>query len=189
VDDLPGEWSRTGEPGEPMSDIKIAMIAAVGENGAIGAQGKLPWHLPTDFAFYKATTMGKPLIMGRKTFESIGKPLPGRTNIVVTRRTDYAPEGVEVFADLPAAIARAKEIALADGVDEIFINGGGEIYRQAMPVAERLYITHVQASPASDTVFPTIDEKQWHVREREDITAGERDSAPFRVRIYQRTID
>ena len=172
-----------------MSDIKIAMIAAVGENGAVGAEGKLPWHLPTDFAFYKATTMGKPLIMGRKTFESIGKPLPGRTNIVVTHQEAYAPAGVEVFPGLGAAIARAKEVARADGVDEIFINGGGEIYRQAMPVAERLYITHVEASPQSDTVFPQIDPEQWEVTDRNDIVAGERDSAKFRIRIYERTID
>lgn len=164
----------------------IAMIAAVGRNGAIGAKGDLPWRLPSDFAFYKRTTMGRPLIMGRKTFESIGKPLPGRTNIVVTRQNGYAPEGVEVFGDLTAAMARAREIAQRDGADEIFINGGGELYREAMPLAERLYITHVDAAPDGDTFFPQIDPADWTGRIMPDVTAGERDSAEFEIRVYER---
>ena len=162
------------------------MIAAVGRNGAIGAGGDLPWRLPTDFAFYKRTTMGKPLIMGRKTFESIGKPLPGRTNIVVTRQAGYAPEGVEVFADLDAAIARGREIAARDGVDEVFINGGGEIYRAAMDRADRLYITHVDAEPEGDTFFPEIDPAVWEGRDLSDPVPGEKDSAGFVVRVYER---
>lgn len=166
--------------------VKIAMIAAVGRNGAIGAGGALPWRLPSDFAFYKRTTMGKPLIMGRKTFESIGKPLPGRTNIVVTRQKDYAPEGVEVFADLDAAIARGREIAARDGVDEVFINGGGEIYRTAMGQADRLYITHVDAAPEGDTVFPEIDPTVWEGRDVPEVVPGEKDSAGFVVRVYER---
>ena len=166
--------------------ITIAMIAAVGRNGAIGAGGDLPWRLPSDFAFYKRTTMGKPLIMGRKTFESIGRPLPGRTNIVVTRQAGYAPEGVEVFADLDAAIARGRDIAARDGVDEVFINGGGEIYRAAIGRADRLYITHVEAEPEGDTFFPQIDPAVWAARDVPEVVPGERDSAGFVVRVYER---
>lgn len=164
----------------------IAMIAAVGRNGAIGAKGDLPWRLPSDFAFYKRTTMGRPLIMGRKTFESIGRPLPGRTNIVVTRQADYAPDGVEVFGSLKDAIARAQEIAQRDGVDEVFINGGGELYREAMGLAERLYITHVDAVPDGDTFFPQIDPVEWTGRVVPDVMAGERDSTKFEIRVYER---
>jgi dihydrofolate reductase len=165
---------------------RIAMIAAVGRNGAIGSDGKLPWRLPSDFAFYKRTTMGKPLIVGRKTFESIGKPLPGRTNIVVTRQDGYAPEGAEVFADLDAAIARGTQIAERDGVDEIFINGGAQIYRAAMEKADRLYITHVDAEPEGDTFFPEIDPAVWEGRDVPDVVPGDKDSAGFVVRVYER---
>jgi dihydrofolate reductase len=162
------------------------MIAAVGRNGAIGSDGKLPWRLPSDFAFYKRTTMGKPLIVGRKTFESIGKPLPGRTNIVVTRQDGYAPEGAEVFADLDAAIARGTQIAERDGVDEIFINGGAQIYRAAMEKADRLYITHVDAEPEGDTFFPEIDPAVWEGRDVPDGVPGDKESAGFVVRVYER---
>lgn len=169
-----------------MSAIKVSMIAAVGRNGAIGADGKLPWRLPTDFAFYKATTMGKPLIAGRKTFESIGKPLPGRTNIVVTRQKGYAPDGVVVVRSIEEALERARDVAASDGVDEVFINGGGELYRQAMPVADRLYITHVDAAPDGDTFFPEIDPSVWAGRVLPDLVPGERDSAGFIVKVYER---
>ncbi|WMT85804.1 dihydrofolate reductase [Pelagibacterium sp. 26DY04] len=166
--------------------VRIAMIAAVGRNGAIGSDGKLPWRLPSDFAYYKRTTMGKPLIVGRKTFESIGKPLPGRSNIIVTRQKDYAPEGAEVFADLDAAIARGQEIAERDGVDEVFINGGAQIYRAAMDRADRLYITHVDAEPEGDTFFPEIDPTVWEGRDVPEVVPGEKDSAKFVARIYER---
>lgn len=169
-----------------MNDVRIAMIAAVGRNGAIGSGGDLPWRLPSDFAFYKATTMGKPLVMGRKTFESIGKPLPGRTNIVVSRQSGYAPEGVAVFATLDDAIEHAVSVARRDGVDEVFINGGGEIYRAAMSQADRLYITHVEATPEGDTFFPEIAQSEWEGRDLPQVVAGPRDSAPFTVRVYER---
>lgn len=169
-----------------MSGVKIAMIAAVAENGVIGADNELPWRLPTDFGFYKATTMGKPLIMGRKTFESIGKPLPGRTNIVVTRSSDFAPQGVVVMPTLEAAIAHAKVIAEEAGVDEVFINGGGTIYAQAIAEADRLYITHVKASPDGDVRFPAIDPADWTGTEVSEIVPGERDSHPFTVMRYER---
>lgn len=166
--------------------VPVAMIAAVGDNGIIGSDGAIPWRLPTDFAHFKRTTMGKPLIMGRRTFESIGKPLPGRTNIVVTRQSGYQPDGVLVFHSLAGALDHAQQIAAADGVNEVVIGGGGEIYREAMPLAERLYVTHVAVSPSGDARFPLIDPKQWEVEAEPELFRTERDSADFTVKVYRR---
>lgn len=166
--------------------VPVAMIAAVGENGVIGSDGRIPWRLPTDFAHFKRTTMGKPLIMGRKTFESIGKPLPGRTNIVVTRQRDYRPEGVLVFSDLAEALDHAQKVAGLDGAGEVMIGGGGEIYREAMPHAERLYVTHVAVSPEGDARFPPIDYKIWQVEAELEVLRTDRDSADFTVKVYRR---
>jgi dihydrofolate reductase len=162
------------------------MIAAVAQNGVIGSHGKLPWRLPTDFAFFKRMTLGKPLIMGRKTYEGIGKPLPGRTNIVVTRQEGYQPEGVIVIDDLGAALAQAQAIALADGAGEVMIGGGAEIYREAIGAANQLYITHVALSPAGDALFPTIDPAVWEMEEQLDIARTDRDNADFTVKSYRR---
>lgn len=166
--------------------VPVAMIAAVGENGVIGADGAIPWRLPTDFAHFKRTTLGKPLIMGRKTFESIGKPLPGRTNIVVTRQTAYQPDGVLVVQSLAEALRQGQAIAAADGAQEVMIGGGGEIYREAMPLAQRLYVTHVAVAPSGDARFPTIDPKQWEVEAALEVLRTERDSADFSVKVYRR---
>lgn len=166
--------------------VPVAMIAAVGENGVIGADGAIPWRLPSDFAHFKRTTLGKPLIMGRKTFESIGKPLPGRTNIVVTRQTGYQPDGVLVVQSLAEALRQGQAIAAADGVQEVMIGGGGEIYREAMSLAQRLYVTHVAVAPPGDARFPTIDPKQWEVEAALEVLRTERDSADFSVKVYRR---
>lgn len=166
--------------------VPVAMIAAIGENSVIGAEGQIPWRLPTDFAHFKRTTLGKPLIMGRKTFESIGRPLPGRTCIVVTRRPDYAAEGVVMCHSLDQALERAQSIAAADGAMEVMIGGGAEIYREAMPLADRLYITHVALSPEGDARFPAIDPQAWEVALRHDIVRGDNDSADFAVLTYKR---
>jgi dihydrofolate reductase len=166
--------------------VPVAMIAAIGENRVIGSEGRIPWRLPTDFAHFKRMTLGKPLIMGRKTFESIGKPLPGRANIVVSRQPDYAPEGVIVCASLNAALRRAQAIAQTDGADEVMIGGGAEIYSEAMPLADRLYITHVAAAPEGDAKFPSIDPDSWKIAHRHDIARGDRDSADFTVLTYVR---
>jgi len=166
--------------------IKIAMIAAVGSNGVIGAGNAMPWRLPSDFAHFKRTTMGKPLIMGRKTFESIGKALPGRVNIVVTRQKGYQPDGVLVIDSLDAAIDHARTIAEAEGVDEVFIGGGGELYREAMPLADRLYITEVDLAPQGDTVFPAIDHSVWVVVDEPEVPLTGKDTASFRVKVYER---
>jgi dihydrofolate reductase len=166
--------------------VPVAMIAAVAKNGVIGSAGNIPWRLPTDFAFFKRMTLGKPLIMGRKTFESIGKPLPGRTNVVVTRQKGYQPDGVIVIDSLAAALDHAQAIAAADAAEEVMIGGGAEIYREAMAIADRLYITHVAAAPHGDALFPAIDPSVWEVEAEPDIARTERDNADFRVRIYRR---
>jgi dihydrofolate reductase len=158
------------------------MIAAVAENRVIGANGTIPWKIPGDMAFFRRTTMGKPIVMGRKQYESVGKPLPGRTSIVVTRQKGYQPEGVQVFDSLEAALEHARSIAET----EIMIIGGGEIYAQAMPVADRLYISHVALTPEGDVVFPEIDPAVWRVVDEPDVPPNERDSAAFRVRVYER---
>lgn len=162
------------------------MIAAVAENGVIGSGNAIPWRLPSDFAHFKRTTLGKPLIMGRKTFESIGKPLPGRTNIIVSRRQDYQPDGVLVTSSLEAALQQAQIIAEADHASEIMIGGGSAIYAEAMPLADRLYISHVALSPVGDAYFPAIAPEVWQETQQIAVPANPADSAAFRVSIYER---
>jgi dihydrofolate reductase len=164
----------------------IALIAAVAQNGVIGSGGEIPWRLPSDFAFFKRITLGKPVIMGRKTFESIGRPLPGRTNLVVTTRPGYQPEGVEVVPSLEAALDRAAEIATRDGAEELMVIGGGEVYRAVIGRADRLYITHVAVSPEGDARFPEIDPAVWQVDRTLDIARTDKDSAAFAVKVYTR---
>lgn len=168
--------------------MRISLIAAVADNGVIGNGNEIPWRLPSDFAFFKRTTMGKPLIMGRKTFESIGRPLPGRTNIVVSRQTGYQPDGVIVIDSLDAAIQHARSIAEADNVDEVMIAGGAVIYDQAMSIADRLYITHVALKPEGDAVFPDIDMSQWRVVDEPTIHVSDRDSAEYKICIYEHLV-
>ena len=139
----------------------VTLIAAVGRNGVIGADNDMPWHLPEDFAFFKRTTMGHPMVMGRKTFDSIGRVLPGRRTIVVTRQTDWSHSEVETAHSLSEALS------LAGPADEVFVCGGGQVYAEAMPWARRLLITEVDQSPEGDVRFPEIDPAQWQEVARE----------------------
>lgn len=164
----------------------IAMIAGVARNGVIGADGGIPWKIPSDMGFFKRTTMGKPIVMGRKQYETVGRPLPGRTNIVVTRQAGYAPEGVTVVNSLDAALEQARKVAESDGVGEVMVIGGGDIYAQAMALADRLYISHVDLAPEGDVVFPDIDAAIWQVVDEPEVPVSEKDSASFRVRVYER---
>ena len=164
----------------------IALIAAVARNNVIGADQSIPWRIPSDFAWFKATTMGKPMVMGRKQFETFPKPLAGRPHIVVTRQHDYAPEGVLVRNSLPEALAAARRLAEASEQDEIMVIGGGDIYAQAMPLADRLYITHVDLAPAGDVRFPPIDPGIWQVAAEPEVARSERDEAAYTIKIYER---
>ena len=166
--------------------VPIALIAAVAENGVIGDKNAIPWRLPSDFAHFKRTTLGKPLIMGRKTFESIGRPLPGRTNIVVTHRQGYQPDGVLVVSSLETALERAQSIAAADGAGEVMIGGGAQIYAEALPIANRLYLTHVALEPEGDTWFPAINPREWAEIEEIEVPPHPGDTAAFRVKLYER---
>jgi dihydrofolate reductase len=166
--------------------VAVALIAAVANNGVIGHGSQIPWRLPGDFAHFKRMTMGKPLIMGRRTFESIGRPLPGRTNIVVTRQEGFAPPGVIVHSTLETALEHAQQIAKADRANEVMIGGGAEIYRQALPIADRMYITQVELEPEGDVFFPPIDFEQWKPGGEVNVAPHPEDNAAFRVRVYRR---
>jgi dihydrofolate reductase len=164
-----------------MSRPRIALVAAVSRNGVIGRDGGLPWRLPSDLKRFKALTMGKPVIMGRKTWEGLPiMPLPGRRNIVVTRQSGFAAPGAETAASLDAALK------LAGDCEEIAVIGGGEIYRDALRRADRIYLTEVALDAAGDTFFPTISEKDWTEVSREAVPQGEKDTAPFAIRILDR---
>jgi len=166
--------------------VKIAMIAAVARNGVIGNEQDIPWRIPSDFAFFKRTTMGKPMVMGRKQYETVGKPLPGRTNIIVTRDPDFRAEGTVVVHTLDEALRRAAEIAARDGVNEVMIIGGGTIYEQLMPRADRLYISHVDLEPEGNVHFPPIEPELWRVVEEPEVASDPRDAAQYRVKVYER---
>ena len=140
--------------------MNVSLIVAVSRNGVIGLDNQLPWHLPEDLKYFKSVTMGKPLIMGRKTFESIGRPLPGRTNIVITRDSGWHAEGVEVAQTLLQAMTLARLACAQAELNEIMVIGGEQIYRLALPVADRLYLTEVQAEVEGDAFFPAYDPDQ-----------------------------
>jgi dihydrofolate reductase len=166
---------------------ELVLIAVVARNGIIGADNDMPWTLPSDLRHFKKLTLGKPVIVGRKTFLSFGgKPLPGRPHVVISRDPDYAPPGAEAVTSLQAAVARAKELAGELGVDEIMCIGGGQIYAQAIASADRLEITEVDAAPEGDTHFPEIDPALWEETARAQGVRSERDSADFTFVTYRR---
>jgi len=146
---------------------RLAIIVAAADNGVIGKGNALPWHLPEDLRHFKRVTMGKPILMGRKTYESIGRPLPGRTNIVITRNPQWHVPGVEVACSLESALELAYQTAVNDGVDEVAVVGGEEIYRAALPLADRLYLTEVHARIEGDARLPAMDWSQWTEVSRE----------------------
>ena len=154
--------------------MAVSLIVAMAKNRAIGVNNDLPWHLPADLKYFKATTLGKPIIMGRKTFDSIGRPLPGRQNIVVTRNKDWAHDGVDVAESLSAAIT------LAGDADEVMITGGGQIYAEAMDLVERMYITEVALEIDADAYFPDFDKSVWQEVSRDAYAAdGEKPAYAF----------
>lgn len=165
---------------------KLVIVAAVAENNVIGFRGGMPWHLRSDLAHFRALTINKPVVMGRKTFASIGKPLPQRTNIVVTRDARLAIQDAVLAPDIETALAIAREDAQKRGVDEIMVIGGSDIFAATMPQADRLEITHVHASPEGDVRFPPIDPAIWQEASRKEHPAGPHDTASFAVAVYTR---
>lgn len=158
---------------QPLLDIVVAMA----ENAVIGRDGGMPWHLPTDLKHFKALTLGRPMVMGRRTFDAIGRPLPGRQIIVVSRDPAFKPEGVTVLSDLQTALDAAAASAEAKGVSSFVVAGGGFLYAATIDRADRLYVTRVAASPDGDTHFPPIDPAHWVLAASQPMARGERDSA------------
>ncbi len=172
-----------------MSEPKIVLVVAAALNGVIGRDGDLPWRLPSDLKRFKQVTIGKPVVMGRRTYQSIGKPLPGRPNIVVTRDTAFRPDGVIVARSLDEALVYARREAQALGVDQICIIGGGDIYRQTIATADVVYLTQVQAEVEGDTRFPMIDPAVFEIAQEEEIPQGEKDSHGMHFLTYVRRSD
>ncbi len=166
--------------------IDVVLVAAVAENGVIGRDNALPWRLKSDMQHFRAVTTGKPVVMGRKTFASIGKPLKDRTNIVISRNPDYAAPGIVVAPSLEAALAAARGDALRRSSDGIAIIGGSGIFAETLRLADRLEITVVHAAPNGDTFFPTIDPKIWRETARMRHPAAPQDDADFSLITYER---
>ena len=164
----------------------LLLVAAVADNGVIGREGGLPWRLKSDLKNFRAVTTGKPLVMGRKTHLSIGKPLAGRTNIVISRNPDFAAPGIVVAPSLAAALAVARGDALRRGADAIAVIGGAELYAATIAGADRLIITRVHLRPEGDTLFPPIDPALWHEVESSAHAPGPDDAAAFTVLVYAR---
>lgn len=165
---------------------EIVLLVAVADNGVIGRNNALPWRLSSDLKRFKALSMGKPVLMGRKTYQSIGKPLPGRTNIVVTRDPAFNVPGVLVTGSVQAAVTAARGDALRRGADAIMVIGGSDIFAQTMDIADRLEVTHVHAKPKGETILPPIDDKLWRATARSDHPAGPQDEASFSYVTYRR---
>ncbi|WP_273790757.1 MULTISPECIES: dihydrofolate reductase [unclassified Bartonella] len=166
--------------------ISICLIAAVAENGVIGREGAMPWHLSTDLQRFKALTLRKPIIMGRKTWDSIGRPLSGRTNIVITRDCTFCAEGAVVAHSLSQACSLATSVASQNDVEEIFIIGGGAIFQQGLHMADKIFLTEVLASIEGDSFFPVFDKEKWTIVQTQDIPKGDKDSHPTRFVVYER---
>ena len=166
--------------------LPLVHVVAVGRNGVIGDESGLLWRLPSDLKRFKAITMGKPMLMGRRTFATIGKPLPGRETIVLTRDASFAAPGVVAACDLDAALALASERGRAMGAPEVIVAGGGELYRQTLARAVRLDVTEVDLAPEGDATYPAVDPAQWREVSRTPHPRGEKDDASFTVVVYER---
>ncbi|MCQ4055035.1 MULTISPECIES: type 3 dihydrofolate reductase [Aeromonas] len=162
--------------------MKISMIAAMAHDRVIGKDNQMPWHMPADLAHFKRVTLGKPVLMGRKTFESIGRPLPGRRNLVISRNPDYQADGIEVVGSVEGALA-----LLADNeVAEVMVIGGGHLYAELLPKADCLYLTRIELEVEGDTRFPAFADEQWQCVEREVHQADEKNPHPYRFETWLR---
>jgi dihydrofolate reductase len=170
----------------PATAPALVLVAAIADNGVIGQGGGLPWRLKSDLRNFRAVTMGKPVVMGRKTYLSIGKPLAGRTNIVISRNRDFAAPGIIVARGIAAALAAARGDALRRAADAIAVIGGAELYGHTIAHADRLVITRVHLRPEGDTMFPVIDPALWREARRSEHGPGPDDAAGFTVLVYER---
>lgn len=167
--------------------LPLALVVARARNGVIGADGAIPWRLKSDMALFKANTLGKPVIMGRKTWDSLPiKPLPGRMNIVLTRDGSFESRFALAFESFSEAVETAREQAEEDGVAEVCVIGGAALYALALPRARRIYLTEVEAEPPGEVRFPDFDESQWTEVRREAFPAGEKDDHAFTFRVLER---
>lgn len=165
--------------GMPSGKSRVSVIAALAKNRVIGIENRLPWRLPEDLAHFKALTLGHPILMGRKTFESLGRPLPGRTNVVITRTPGYRPDGCLVADSIPAALALCRQ------AEEVFFIGGAELYAQVIPLADRLYLTEVDIEAQGDAWFPDYDRSAFVEIARESHTGGKGDRLKFDFVVYE----
>jgi dihydrofolate reductase len=159
--------------------VPLILVVAMAENGVIGRDNQLLWRLKTDLGRFRRLTMGKPMIMGRRTFQSIGKPLPGRETIVLTRDAGFSAEGVHVAHDWKEAVAKGEELAARMGADAVAVAGGAEIYALTLPHVQTLFLTEVHTAPEGDAIFPSLDRSQFRELKREDHPKGPDDEHPF----------
>ena len=162
--------------------MTVSLVVAASENNAIGKNNQLLWHLPNDLKFFKNITWGMVVVMGRKTYESVNKPLPGRVNIVITRQADWTAEGTITAADLTDALTKAE----ATNCKEIFVIGGGEIYKQAMAVADKIYLTRVHATLEGDTFFPEINEAEWKLTSNDDFPIDDKHKFAYSFQTWEK---
>ena len=160
----------------------ISLVAAVSENNSIGKNNQLLWHLPNDLKFFKNTTWGGVVVMGRKTFESVNKPLPGRTNIVITKQTNWSAENVIVANSVSDAIQKARDL----NFKEIFIIGGGEIYKESMHLVNRIYLTKVHTSIEGDTFFPELETEKWNLLSNKDFKSDEKHAFDYSFQVWEK---
>jgi dihydrofolate reductase len=175
-------------PSRPAAAPVLCLIVAVADNGVIGLNGKMPWHLPAELKYFKARTLGKPVIMGRKTFQPIGKPLPGRDNIVVTRDVGFQAPGVLVAQSLAQAIEIADASAARTRAAEIMVIGGGEIYAQALPFVQRVYLTRIGLMPVGDAHFPSLDPAHWRLMAQTPIPGLDEGGPTATACVYERVV-
>lgn len=168
------------------SKTRLTLVVARARNGVIGRDGDLPWRLKADLALFKRVTMGKPMLMGRKTWDSLPGLLPGRPHLVLTRDRDFSPPGAEVFHDFDAMLARARDLAAKSGADEIAVIGGQALFALALPLADRLYLTEVEADVAGDARFPQFDEAEWAETARTRHEADTDNQHAFVARVLDR---
>ncbi len=166
--------------------MRISLIAAVADNGVIGSDGAMPWHLSSDLKYFKKKTLHKPVLMGRKTFEAIGHPLSDRDNVVVTRNKDFAHEGIHKAASVALGMELAERLAEERGADELMVIGGGEIYNQTLTFADRIYKTEIHMDVVGDTLFPELDPAQWEEVSREPHQQQEGDNVAFAFVVLER---